>query len=59
MLYVISKTQQLDQLFFVKADSSEEAHKMVGIDNDIGKHRILTDNDVRVLQDNEVVLIRA
>ena len=59
MLYVISKTQNLDELFFVKADNSGDACNMVGVEDSTLSRRLLTDNDVQVLKDNSVALIRA
>lgn len=59
MLYIISNTQELDPLFFVKAESLDEAHRMVGAENDNLHHRLLTDNDVSVLESTTVALIRA
>jgi len=59
MLYVISKTQALDKLFFVKADSSEEASRMVEVEDTTSNRRMLTDEEVNVLTRNEVALIRA
>jgi len=58
MLYVVSKTQDLEPLYFVKSEDAEEACRMIGCEDKTSNRRLLTDSDVEAISNNEVVLIK-
>lgn len=58
MLFVISKDHEIPELFFVKAPTSELAHKMVGVADNLKKCVVLSDEQVKVLVNTDVCLIR-